>query len=195
MRRAVCADAPLNGIMRIITGSARGRRLVSPEGADVRPTTDKVKESLFSIIQFEIEGRTVLDPFAGSGQLGLEALSRGAEHCTFVDASAKSLSVVRRNIALTGFGSQSEVVHGDAFSFLAATDRKFDLVFLDPPYDQGLCTKAAQFLPRVLKDTSVVICETHADETLPAAVGALLPVREYRYSAVKLTVFRKPLDV
>lgn len=181
--------------MRIITGSARGRRLISPEGADVRPTTDKVKESLFSIIQFEIEGRAVLDLFAGSGQLGLEALSRGAASCVFVDASAKSLAVVRRNIALTGFEARSEVVHGDAISFLASASRKFDLVFLDPPYDQGLCAKAAEFLPQVLKETSVVICETRATETLPAAIGGLLPAREYRYSAVKLTVFRKPADV
>ena len=181
-------------IMRIITGSARGRRLVSPEDAQVRPTTDKVKESLFSIIQFEIEGRSVLDLFAGSGQLGLEAISRGAEWCTFVDASAKSLAVVRKNIALTGFADKSEVVQRDAFAFLAAANRKFDLVFLDPPYDQGLCVRAAEVLPRVLKETSVVICETHADETLPAAIGSLRPVREYRYSAIKLTVFRKAAD-
>lgn len=178
--------------MRIITGSARGRRLLSPEGQDVRPTTEKVKESLFSIIQFEIEGRTALDLFAGSGQLGLEALSRGAASAVFVDSSAKSLAVVKENIARTGFADRARTVHGEALSFLRTATEKFDLAFLDPPYDQGLCTAAAEVLPRVLKETSVVICETRATQTLPDRIGGLLPVKEYRYSAVKLTVFRKP---
>ena len=90
--------------MRIITGSARGRRLLTLEGEDVRPTTERVKEALFSILQFQIEGRRVLDLFAGSGQLGLEALSRGAREAVFVDAGKEPISIVEKNLANTGLG-------------------------------------------------------------------------------------------
>lgn len=178
--------------MRIITGSARGRRLFSPDGMDVRPTTDKVKESLFNIIQFELEGRRVLDLFAGSGQLGLEALSRGAESAVFVDNSPASLAVVKKNIGLTGFQEKAVAVAGDAFAFLSTTNQKFDLVFLDPPYDCKLVDQAAQLLPRVLKETSVVIAESRFAEELPQTIGELAAERVYKYSAIKLTVYRKP---
>lgn len=181
-------------LMRIITGSARGRRLLSPEGFDVRPTTDKVKESLFNILQFELEGREVLDLFAGSGQLGLEALSRGAKSAVFVDSSPRSLDIVKKNIRLTGMEAQASAVAGDAFSFLAVTDRKFDLVFLDPPYDHKLIDKAAALLPRVLKSTSVVVAESRFSEEVPERIGELAAERTYKYSAIKLTVYRKPAE-
>ena len=176
--------------MRIITGSAKGRRLIAPEGTDVRPTTERVKEALFSIIQFEIEGRRVLDLFAGTGQLGLEALSRGAAFALFVDQDKRSVEIVKKNVALTGFSAVSEVVQREAVSYLRAAPDRFDLVFMDPPYGQGLCAAAAAELPRVLKPTSVVICETGADETLPDAIGALPLAKTYRYSTVRLTVYR-----
>ena len=120
--------------MRVITGTARGRVLRTLEGEDVRPTTDRVKEAVFSIIQFEIEGRRVLDLFAGSGQLGIEALSRGAASATFVDMSKDSLSAVKYNLEHTKLGDNAKVVQTDALSFLKLTKDKFDLVFLDPPY-------------------------------------------------------------
>lgn len=177
--------------MRVITGSARGRRLLSPEGMDVRPTTDKVKESIFNIIQFEIEGKTVLDLFAGSGQLGIEALSRGAERAVFVDSSKKSLDIVKKNIETTGFSSSSTVVLSDALFFLRSNRQKYDLVFMDPPYHHDLCVKAFELLPGVLSDSASVICETHADESLPDSFGDFSVDRIYKYSAVKLTVYRK----
>ena len=99
--------------MRVITGKARGRKLVTLEGDDVRPTTDRVKESLFNIIQFDIEGASVLDLFAGSGQLGIEALSRGAKHCTFVDSSNRSIEVVKQNLKTVGFEKRASVFCGD----------------------------------------------------------------------------------
>ena len=120
--------------MRVITGTARGRVLKTLEGEDVRPTTDRVKEAVFSIIQFEIEGRRVLDLFAGSGQLGIEALSRGAASATFVDMSKDSLSAVKYNLEHTKLGDNAKVVQTDALSFLKLTKDKFDIVFLDPPY-------------------------------------------------------------
>lgn len=180
--------------MRVITGSARGRRLIAAEGMDVRPTTDKVKESLFSIIQFELEGRSVLDLFAGSGQLGIEAISRGAKKAVFVDSNKKSVEIIKQNISLVRFEKESTVVFSDAFSFLSVTNEKFDIVILDPPYRKQLCDKAFTLLPKVLKDTSVVICETQTDEVLPDTVGLLSKSREYKYSSIKLTVYRKSED-
>ena len=176
--------------MRIIAGSARGRKLFSPEGMDVRPTTDKVKESLFNIIQFEVPGARVLDLFAGTGQLGLEALSRGAEEAVFVDASGKSLAIVKKNAALCGFGEKARLVSGDAFAFLARGEGPFDIAFLDPPYHKGLCVKAMELLPPVLRGGATVICETQADEALPERFGTFARDREYRYSAIRLSVYR-----
>ncbi len=176
--------------MRVITGSARGRRLNSPEGYDVRPTTDKVKESIFNIIQFTVSDAVVLDLFAGSGQLGIEALSRGAEKCVFVDFSPKSLAVVKSNIELCRFAQQSSVVSSDYISFLKTTSEKFDIVFLDPPYNKGMCNNALEILPRVLNDDAIVICETQNDEVLPEECGELKLDREYNYSSIKLSLFR-----
>ena len=100
--------------MRVITGSARGRKLKAPQGMDVRPTTDSVKEAIFNIIQFDVEGRRVLDLFAGTGQMGIEALSRGARECVFVDSSRQSLNIVKENLKLCSL--QGTVISGDAVS-------------------------------------------------------------------------------
>ena len=178
--------------MRIISGSARGRRLNTPTGMDIRPTTDKVKEALFSILQFDLPGKYVLDLFAGTGQLGLEALSRGAAHAVFTDSSKKAVELIKKNVALTGFGPQSTVLQTDAFSYLAATDATFDIVLLDPPYEKGLCEKAVGLLPRVLRAGAVVVCETRPEEQLPDSVGDLTAVKVYRYSGIRLTVYRTP---
>lgn len=118
--------------MRVITGTARGRRLKEPQGMDIRPTTDKVKESMFSILQFDIEGRRVLDLFGGTGQLGIEALSRGASEVVFVDKSAAALKLIRENLELCGLSDRARVRNGDSLAYLRSGE-KFDLVFLDPP--------------------------------------------------------------
>ena len=123
--------------MRVITGSARGRRLKELEGLETRPTTGKVKEALFSVIQFDIEGRRVLDLFAGTGQLGIEALSRGAECAVFVERRRDALQVIRENLEACGMTDKARVVNGDAMSYLKSGE-KFDLIFLDPPYASGL---------------------------------------------------------
>ena len=122
--------------MRVISGSARGRRLKELQGMDTRPTTDKVKESLFNIIQFEIEGRSVLDLFGGTGQLGIEALSRGAERCTFVDARREAAALIRENLKATGLEKAGRVVQGDAISFLSGCRERFGPP-LAPPYEKG----------------------------------------------------------
>ena len=176
--------------MRIITGQARGRRLISPEGYDVRPTTDKVKESLFNIIQFRLDGASVLDLFAGSGQLGIEALSRGAEKAVFVDSSRKSLDVVKKNIELCRFSAQAQTFLCDAAAFLRTTKEKFDVVILDPPYHKDLCISALELLGDAVDEDAVVICETQDDEELPENIGRFVIDRVYSYSSIKLTVYR-----
>ncbi len=176
--------------MRVITGSARGRRLISPEGYDVRPTTDKVKESIFNIIQFDVPGASVLDLFAGSGQLGIEAISRGAEKVTFVDSSRKSFETVKANVEMCRFSDRSVLRLSDAFSFLMSCSDKYDIVFLDPPYHKELCVKALENLSDVLNDDAVVICETQNDEILPEKAGNLYCDKIYSYSSIKLSVYR-----
>ena len=178
--------------MRIVSGIARGRKLYTPTGMDIRPTTDKVKEALFSILQFELSGKYVLDLFAGTGQLGLEAISRGAAGAVFTDSSKKSVELIKKNVSLTGFEAQSKVLFTDAFTYLTAAQDTFDIVFLDPPYEKGLCMKAAALLPRVLRPGAVVVCETRPEEALPENIGALSVYREYRYSGIRLTVYRTP---
>ena len=121
--------------MRVITGFARGKKLVTLDGNDIRPTTDRVKEGIFSSIQFDLEGASVLDLFAGSGQLGIEALSRGADKAYFVDNSKKSLETVKKNLAITGLENKSKLFNMNGHDFLKITDQKFDFIFLDPPYD------------------------------------------------------------
>jgi 16S rRNA (guanine(966)-N(2))-methyltransferase RsmD len=161
---------------------------------DIRPTTDKVKEALFSVLQFDLLGKRVLDLFAGTGQLGLEALSRGAAFVCFTDASRKAIELVKKNITVTGFGDRSKAVLTDAYSFLHSCRETFDIVLLDPPYEKEMCLKAMEALPSVLNDNAIVVCETRPDEPLPDAVGALKLAKTYHYSNIKLSVYRSPED-
>ena len=179
--------------MRIISGSARGRKLKELQGTDTRPTTDKVKESMFNIVQFDIEGRRVLDLFGGTGQLGLEALSRGAESCTFVDQRKEAAALIRENVKLTGFTDRARVVQGEAMSFLASCREKFDLVFLDPPYQSNLLEEALKQLTKfdILREYGIIMCESAAEWALPPLAPPYEWGREYRYGKIKLTVCRR----
>ena len=134
--------------MRVIAGSARGRRLKTLEGMDVRPTTDKVKEAIFSAIQFDLPDAAVLDLFARSGQMGIEALSRGAASVVFVDRSARSLQVTRENLESVQFAEQAQLHQTEAQSFLQSTAMQFDIAILDPPYRKGMHGKAAAAVGR-----------------------------------------------
>ena len=180
--------------MRVITGSARGMRLFTLEGESVRPTTDKVKEAMFSIIQFEIEGRRVLDLFAGSGQLGIEALSRGAKSAHFVDESRQAISVIDKNLEKTKLKELATVSHTDSISFITATERTFDLFFLDPPYNKGLAEKALPLCAKKASEGALIVCETSADEFLPEEIESLVFSKRYKYGKTALTVYRKAGD-
>ncbi|MBS4784791.1 MAG: 16S rRNA (guanine(966)-N(2))-methyltransferase RsmD [Clostridiales bacterium] len=177
--------------MRVITGTARGRKLLSPEGRDVRPTTEVTKEAIFSIIQFELEGARVLDLFAGSGQLGIEALSRGARSCTFVDAARASQELVRKNLESTGLGAGARVVPMDYMAFLNSTQETFDIALLDPPYGRKMIDAALPVLAGKMSESGVILCETDRREELPAAAGDFSVYRVYRYGKSLLTVYRR----
>ncbi|MBQ9901198.1 MAG: 16S rRNA (guanine(966)-N(2))-methyltransferase RsmD [Clostridia bacterium] len=183
--------------MRVITGTARGRRLRTLEGHDVRPTTDRVKEAVFSVIQFDIEGRRILDLFAGSGQMGIEALSRGASEAVFVDSSSASIAVVRENLRTCGLNGAAVVVQGDALSYLAprAGRPEFDYAFLDPPYGKGILQAALPAAAAVMKPNGAIICESPAEEALPEEAGGFAIDRQYRYGRIKVTFYRIPQEV
>ena len=160
---------------------------------DTRPTTDKVKESLFNIIQFEIEGRRVLDLFGGTGQLGIEALSRGADHCTLVDMRMEAAALMRETRRLTGLSERSRVVQGDALSFLSSCGEKFDVILLDPPYHTELLEKSVERITEfdILREHGIMICESAAERELPALPPPYERGREYRYGKIRLTVCRR----
>ena len=176
--------------MRVITGSARGMKLRTLSGLDVRPTTDQVKESVFSIIQFEIEGARVLDLFAGSGQLGIEALSRGASKAVFVDSNREAVKVVQENLEHTKLADRAVVRNEDSLQFLKVTKDVFDIAFVDPPYAKELIGKALEDLPARMSENGIIICETSKEETLQDSAGRFRKLKEYKYGKTKLTVFR-----
>lgn len=179
--------------MRVITGSARGRRLSELSGKDTRPTTDRVKEGLFNVIQFDIEGRRVLDLFAGTGQLGIECLSRGAAHCTFVDQRKDAVALIRENLKTTRLEERARVVQGEALSFLQRTTEQYHLIFLDPPYDSNLLNSTIKTIAGIdiLAGNGIIICESRADQELPELPLPFQKSKDYRYGRIKVTLYRK----
>ncbi len=175
--------------MRVITGSARGRKLKTLEGDSVRPTTDMVKEAMFSIIQFDVEDSAVLDMFCGCGQLGIEALSRGAKSCTFVDIARQSMAVTEDNLQTVGFRNLSKTVISNSLEYLDRTSEMFDIALLDPPYRAGIMEDAVERVRLHINDGGVIICETDASEMLPQVEGFLM--KRYKYGKIALTVYRK----
>ena len=180
--------------MRVITGSARGRKLKTPENYDIRPTTDNVKESVFNIIQFDIEGRRVLDLFAGTGQLGIECLSRGARESVFVDESREAVRIIREN--LKSCGMHAPVWQEDAIGYLRRGE-KFDLIFVDPPYDANLYEPVLETinLVDILSDGGIIICEARRERVLPEMRAPYRKNKEYRYGKVKICVYKKESTV
>lgn len=177
--------------MRVITGTARGRNLATLDGAEVtRPTTQATKEALFSSIQFELEGKRVLDLFAGCGQLGIEALSRGARHCTFVENNRQAYKIVEANVKLCKFENASDIVFSDASSFLLRKNN-FDIAFLDPPYNKGLIKECLERLTALMSDDGVIICESAKGEEFPSGINGWSIAKEKNYGKSKLTYYRK----
>ncbi len=179
--------------MRVITGKAKGRKLITVEGTEtVRPTLDSVKEAMFSAIQFDIEGAAVLDLFAGSGQLGIEAISRGAKKAYFVDSSAESIKVVRQNVAWVKFEEQAIVVQKPFAAFLKSTSEIFDIAFLDPPYRCGLIGKALPLLEPKMSERGIIICEHENECTLPKKIGRFEIIRVLHHRGLDISIYRIP---
>lgn len=176
--------------MRVITGKARGKRLLTLEGRDVRPTTERIKESMFNIIQFDIEGRRFLDLFAGCGQVGIEAVSRGARNAVLVDSAKESIAVIQQNVKASGLGENIQVVQSDFMSYLLRKDGKFDLAFLDPPYQVGLLQQALPKVAECMNQGGTIICEHPIEEVLPETAGDFVKVRSYKYGKIMLTLYR-----
>ena len=179
--------------MRVITGTARGRRLGELKGQETRPTTGKVKEGVFSALQFDIEGRRVLDLFAGTGQMGIEALSRGAQSCTFVDCRKDAAQLVRDNLAVCALADRAQVVCGDAMGYLSSLRAQYDLIFLDPPYADDTLERAIAHIARfdILAPGGIIVAECPADKQLPALSAPYHIHREYRYGKIKVTVYHR----
>ena len=180
--------------MRVISGTVRGKRLKEPSDYSIRPTTDMVKEALFNIIQFDIEGRRVLDLFAGTGQLGIECLSRGAASVTFVDWSKESVAIVKQNLKTCGF--EARVVQTDSIGFLSRAD-KYDIILLDPPYATNLLDKALEIINSVdiLSEGGIIVCESGREKSMPDMNLPYFKRKEYNYGKVKLTTYGKETDI
>ena len=179
--------------MRVITGSARGRRLKELEGMETRPTTDRVKEGMFNVLQFDIEGRRVLDLFAGTGQLGIECLSRGASSAVFVDRRADAVKLIRENLKITELSDRARVVSGDSMEYLKSLREKVDVILLDPPYEAGLLEPAIAHIAKfdILAPHGIIVAEHPAGKVLPALSAPYRLHRTYRYGKIGMTLYRR----
>jgi 16S rRNA (guanine(966)-N(2))-methyltransferase RsmD len=179
--------------MRVITGKARGIQLKTPEGLQTRPTADRVKEALFSIIQFDIPGAKVLDLFGGTGQLGIEALSRGAVSAVFVDAGEKACALIRENLKRTKFEQQGRVVRSDYLDFLRRSRETYDIIFLDPPYAEEFLENALNLITEIdiLQTNGIIVAERPVGKDLPWEYEGYHRSRDYKYGKTLLTVYRK----
>lgn len=182
--------------MRVITGTARGTNLKAPDGLSTRPTADKVKQAVFNIIQYEIAG-DVLDLFAGSGQLGIEALSRGASRAVFVDAGRPAIAVIRENLKKTHLEDRAEVVCCDYMTYLANCRKRFRVVFLDPPYAENYLENAIKRISEIdiLAEGGIIVSERPADKPLADDFSGLVRSKDYIYGKTAITLFRREKDM
>lgn len=179
--------------MRVITGKARGVQLKTPEGMLTRPTTDRVKEALFSIIQFELPGASVLDLFGGTGQLGIEALSRGAKRAVFVDAREESCRLIRENLKRTGLEQGASVVRSDYLAYLERCREKFEIIILDPPYAEVFLENALKRITEIdiLQSDGIIVTERPLGKELPWDFENYTRSKDYKYGKTLLTIYRK----
>lgn len=175
--------------MRVVSGSAGGIQLEAPKDTATRPTSDKAKEGVFNALRYDIEGARVLDVFAGSGAMGIEALSCGAKSCVFVDAGDRVVRCIRANLAKTHL--DGKIVRRDAISYLSSCRDSYDIIFSDPPYNKGWTKKLIPLAEKLLSGNGLLVCETDKSEPRPEATGALKTRKEYVYGRVYMTVFEK----
>ena len=179
--------------MRVITGKARGVQLKTPEGMQTRPTADRVKEALFSIINFDIPGAAVLDLFGGTGQLGIEALSRGAKSAVFVDAREDACRLIRENLKRTKLEANARVVRSDYLDYLSRCREQFDIILLDPPYAEVFLENALKRITEIdiLRSGGIMVAERPLGKELPWEFEGYERSRDYKYGKILLTIYRK----
>lgn len=179
--------------MRVITGKAKGVTLATPDGMLTRPTADRVKEALFSIIQFDLPGAKVLDLFGGTGQLGIEALSRGAASAVFVDSREDACKLIRENLRRTKMTQDAKVVRADYLEYLNRCDERFDIVILDPPYAEVFLENALKMLTEIdiLQSGGIIIAERPLGKDLPWDFEGFTRSRDYKYGKTLITIYRK----
>ena len=179
--------------MRVISGKARGVNLKTPEGVLTRPTIDRVKEALFSIINFDIPGAEVLDLFGGTGQLGIEALSRGAKSAVFVDQSEQACKLIRENLKRTKLESQGKVIRGDYMDYLSRCRENYDIILLDPPYAEVFLENALKRITEIdiLRSGGIIVAERPLEKELPWEFEGYTRSKDYKYGKILLTIYRK----
>ena len=179
--------------MRVITGSARGAKLKTLDGLATRPTSDRVKEAIFNIIQFDIEGRKVLDLFAGSGQMAIEALSRGAGYAALVDQSGDAVKVIKENLKKVRFDQKASVYQMDYLRFLTTAREKFDIIILDPPYAEKMLENALQKISEIdiLAEGGIIVAELPLGKEMTEEFHGLIPSKDYRYGNTVIRLYRK----
>ena len=180
-------------IMRVITGKARGVTLKTPEGMRTRPTTDRVKEALFSIIQFELPGAKVLDLFGGTGQLGIEALSRGAKSAVFVDEREDACRLIKENLRRTKLEQDAQVVRSDYLAYLSRCREKFNIILLDPPYAEVFLENSLKQITEIdiLQSGGIIVAERPLGKDLPWEFSGYTRSKDYKYGKTLLTLYRK----
>lgn len=179
--------------MRVISGKAKGIQLLTPDGMLTRPTTDRVKEALFSIIQFELPGARVLDLFGGTGQLGIEALSRGACGAVFVDARREACQLIRANLKKTHLESDGTVVQSDYMDYLNRCRESFQIILLDPPYAEVFLENAIKRITEIdiLQSGGIIVAERPLGKELPWEFEGYTRSKDYKYGKIILTLYRK----
>ena len=179
--------------MRVITGKARGVVLKTPDGLKTRPTADRVKEALFSIINFDLPGAKVLDLFGGTGQLGIEALSRGAASAVFVDEMDSACRLIKENLNRTKLASQANVVRCDYLSYLKNCRQTFDIIILDPPYAEVFLENSLNMITEIdiLKSGGIIVAERPLGKELPWEYPGYTRSKDYKYGKTLLTIYRK----
>jgi len=179
--------------MRVITGKARGVVLKTPEGMATRPTTDRVKEALFNIIQFEIPAASVLDLFGGTGQLGIEALSREAKKAVFVDEREDACRLIRENLKRTKLEKYGRVIRSDYMAYLRTCKDKFDIILLDPPYAEVFLENSLKMITEIdiLQSGGIIVAERPIGKELPWDFPGYSRSRDYKYGKTLITIYRK----
>ena len=179
--------------MRVISGKARGVVLKTPEGLQTRPTADRVKEAMFSIIQFDLPGAAVLDLFGGTGQLGIEAVSRGAKHAYFVDAADNACRLIRENLRRAKMEEQGSVTRMDYLQYLSQCRHKFDIIFLDPPYAEVFLENAIKKISEIdiLESGGIIVAERPVEKPLFLEIDGFSRSKDYKYGNTLLTLYRK----